>query len=406
MKYSLFEVAGIELEYMIVEKQSLEVASIADLVLTDENGVVQSDREFGSITWSNELAAHVVELKTTNPITRIDQTEAEFVANIVRINELLDPHNCMLLPTAVHPFMNPRLEGDLWPHEGSEIYECYRRLFDVHAHGWLNLQSVHLNLPFDGDEEFARLHAAVRMILPFLPVLTASSPVLEGRLTGVEDSRLHQYLLHQLKLKSSMGLVIPEFCSSQSEYLERILKPIELELNTLPGAESLKAEFLNARGAIARFGRGSIEIRVLDISEAPVVDLAICTFIIELVKFLALESPLLHASKSPVSTERLRAQLDAVIQEGREARIIPECLCLYPDGVVVEGSVGELFACYFERFKERIPRRYASVIETILTEGNVARRIIRRLGSDPSRGTIAAVYQELAECLRCNQMFL
>ena len=30
-------------------------------------------------------------------------------------------------------------------------------------------QSTHLNLPFYDDEEFAKLHAAVRMILPILP---------------------------------------------------------------------------------------------------------------------------------------------------------------------------------------------------------------------------------------------
>ena len=36
-----------------------------------------------------------------------------------------------------------------------------------------------LNLPFSSDEEFGRLHAAIRLLLPLLPALAASSPLVE-----------------------------------------------------------------------------------------------------------------------------------------------------------------------------------------------------------------------------------
>ncbi len=80
-----------------------------------------------------------------------------------------------------------------WPHEYSPVYEAYDRIFDCRGHGWANPQSVHLNLPLTGDDEFGRLRAAIRLLLPIMPALAASSPVIDGRLTGLMDSRLEVY---------------------------------------------------------------------------------------------------------------------------------------------------------------------------------------------------------------------
>src|SRR5678809_520166 len=89
--------------------------------------------------------------------------------------------------------MNPERETRLWPHEDNEIYEAFDRVFGCTGHGWSNLQCTHLNLPFAGDAEFARLHAAIRLVLPIIPALAASSPILDSRLTGLMDTRLHCY---------------------------------------------------------------------------------------------------------------------------------------------------------------------------------------------------------------------
>ena len=70
MKYHLFEVFGIELEYMVVTSKKLKVTPIVDKLLTAKNGSLTSDVENGEIEWSNELVAHVVELKTkVQPMT-------------------------------------------------------------------------------------------------------------------------------------------------------------------------------------------------------------------------------------------------------------------------------------------------------------------------------------------------
>ena len=64
---SLFSAFGIELEYMLVDAQSLDVRPIADQVMQLEAGKQVSDVEFEDISWSNELVLHVLELKTTDP---------------------------------------------------------------------------------------------------------------------------------------------------------------------------------------------------------------------------------------------------------------------------------------------------------------------------------------------------
>ena len=85
------------------------------------------------------------------------------------------------MPTAAHPLMHPDTEMQLWQHNYSKIYALYNRIFDCRGHGWSNVQSMHINLPFSDDEEFEKLHAAVRIILPIIPGLSASSPIFEGK---------------------------------------------------------------------------------------------------------------------------------------------------------------------------------------------------------------------------------
>ena len=84
-KYHLFEVFGIELEYMLVNKKSLKVASQVDELLSLKQGEITSDVENGEIAWSNELVAHVVELKTNGPTKDLAGLSEHFHENVVEI---------------------------------------------------------------------------------------------------------------------------------------------------------------------------------------------------------------------------------------------------------------------------------------------------------------------------------
>ena len=49
----LFQGYGIELEYMLVDRDTLRVRPITDELIKHETGAFQSDFENGIVTWSN-----------------------------------------------------------------------------------------------------------------------------------------------------------------------------------------------------------------------------------------------------------------------------------------------------------------------------------------------------------------
>ena len=173
MSYHIFEVYGIELEYMLVNKD-LQVNPVTDKLFIEKTGKITSDVENGKIEWSNELVGHVVELKTACPTSEIEHLDELFAENITEINTLLKPLESQLLPTAAHPLMDPLKETKLWEHDYNEIYELYNQIFDCNGHGWSNVQSMHINLPFANDTEFEKLHAAIRIL--FCLLYTSPSP--------------------------------------------------------------------------------------------------------------------------------------------------------------------------------------------------------------------------------------
>jgi gamma-glutamyl:cysteine ligase YbdK (ATP-grasp superfamily) len=206
----LFEGFGVELEYMIVRSDTLDVFPAADQVLLAVAGDYVSEIERGNLAWSNELVNHVIELKTNGPAPALLGLDAAFARDLGQIRELLKPLGGRLMPGAAHPWMNPARDTQLWPHEYNQVYAAFDHIFGCKGHGWSNLQCVHINLPFRGDNEFGRLHAAIRLLLPLIPALAASSPILDGRLTGLLDSRMHYYRENQKKIPAITGRVIPE----------------------------------------------------------------------------------------------------------------------------------------------------------------------------------------------------
>ncbi|MFZ0488614.1 MAG: glutamate-cysteine ligase family protein, partial [Salegentibacter sp.] len=156
MSYHLFEVFGIELEYMLIS-DDFKVNPIVDELFIKKHGSITSDVENGPVEWSNELVAHVVELKTNGPTADLETLDERFAENVKEINGLLKSFHSRLLPAAAHPLMHPETETVLWQHSYSKIYALYNRIFDCRGHGWSNVQSMHINLPFFDDAEFEKL---------------------------------------------------------------------------------------------------------------------------------------------------------------------------------------------------------------------------------------------------------
>ena len=81
--YRLFEVVGIELEYPVVDAQ-LTPRCYVEPAFRAIHGRPTSDIEFDNVGFSNELAAHVFEIKTVAPQRSLAQAERHLVAGLRR----------------------------------------------------------------------------------------------------------------------------------------------------------------------------------------------------------------------------------------------------------------------------------------------------------------------------------
>src|SRR5262249_4163040 len=108
---------GIELEYAIVDRESLDVHPVADRLLATMAGRATSDVVRGALGWSNELSLHVIELKNRKPARTLETLPGLFAEEIRNANRVLSSMSACLMPTGAHPWMNPRAETLLWPHE-------------------------------------------------------------------------------------------------------------------------------------------------------------------------------------------------------------------------------------------------------------------------------------------------
>jgi glutamate---cysteine ligase / carboxylate-amine ligase len=404
----LFEAYGVEMEYMIVDRDTLQVKPITDKLIYDEVGAFVSDVEFGEMAWSNELVLHVVELKTQVPTSSLKGLEYPFQEQVMHINQLLGKHNAMLMPTGAHPLMNPFTDTQLWPHEHNAIYEAYNRIFDCKGHGWANLQSTHLNLPFGNDEEFGKLHAAIRMVLPLIPALAASSPMLDGKISGMLDTRLEVYRHNQDKIPAIAGKIVPEAVFSKQAYEEQILQKMYDAVAPYDPEGVLQEEFLNSRGAIARFERNAIEIRIIDIQESPLADLAVLQAVVAVVQALASERWVSLDELKQWDEDRLSKLLLRVIESGQET-IITEpgfiaCFGFKCDDNCTVGELWKHLVAETMNLDEQPDIAYA--LNVILSRGCLSKRILEALGEDPSESTIKHVYTSLAHCLQKGDVFI
>ena len=404
----LFQAYGVELEYMIVDKDTLEVKSIADELLKQELGEYGSDFENGIVTWSNELVLHVIELKSTKPESDFSALRNAFHENIIRINIILSKWNAMLLPGAAHPFMNPTTETKLWPHDNNEVYAIYNKIFDCSGHGWSNLQSTHLNLPFASEEEFAKLHAAIRILLPLLPALCASSPILDSENTGYTDTRLTYYKTNQSRIPSITGQIIPEAVFSKREYEDVIFEKIKTDIAPFDPDNILEPVWVNSRGAITRFDRGSIEIRIMDVQECPSADLAIISLVNETLKALVKEQFVPHKNQMTWETTSLAQLLDKSIVAGPKA-IFDNVAYLKIFGIDQNtASANEIWESILTNFLNSGNSNiitWQAELTTILNEGTLSERILNTLNGDFTIVSLKKVYKQLAICLAENKMF-
>ncbi len=160
-------------------------------------------------------------------------------------------------------------------------------------------------------------------------------------------------------------------------------------------------EWVNARGAIARFERMAIEIRVLDTQECPAMDLGFASLIVAALRRLCAGAALEPDRLNEWRTADLARYFDAAVRDAEATEVHDR---RYLAALGCRGSTMSIARAWGE-IAERaaadgdLDRRAGQAIEHYLRHGTLATRIAAALPEVPQQADLARVYRELCDCL-------
>jgi len=315
----------------------------------------------------------------------------------VRVGDFLRKEfNVSLLGTGMHPFLLLEETG-IWRHRDRRIFGALSQVFNLRQHGWLNIQSYQLNLPYADEEDGIWLHNAIVNLVPYLPAVASSSPIIESKVGRFLDNRLYFYGASQREIPSITGDVVPEYVASFEEYWRRVISTYSSDLR-VAGAPAvlLNREWINSRGAIFRFDRRAIEIRVMDEQECIKMDVALSCFIRALLRGW-LRDGLVHQSR-----DILISDYRAIIRDGLSAQV------KHPRGKTARDVLLD-FLTIARGSSTPDEREYLSLIERRVIQGSLSHMILRdtvkSAGERSFRDSVLEVYLTLIKCLRDNRPY-
>lgn len=393
--YKPLEVLGPEHEYSLVN-QDLSVLPIADKVIKTHCGRTVNFIELPEFTFSKELQLHVMEIKANQPFKSPIEFEETMNCAVSRLSEIVHKHGASLLGTGMHPLLKFDETG-VWPHYHRKIYRAYGKIFNLKRHGWLNIQSFHLNLPYEKETDAIQTHNQLANLCAYLPAITASSPIFEGKNGPDIDNRLQFYRVNQKEVPSIAGDIIPEYVSSLNQYKHEVIMRYSQDL-AVAGAEKnlLNREWVNSRGIIFRFDRRALEVRVMDEQECVKTDVALACFI------RAALRGLLASNAELLPHEVLVKDFNAVISDGLNAKVSS------PHGKTAR-KVCQHYFKIATAHADADEKRYLWLAKRRIEEGNLSEliraKIQTRTNKTNSREAIIDVYSILINCLRNNEPF-
>jgi len=389
-------VLGPEHEFSIVNDE-LEALPIVDKIMKDFHGRVVNFVELPCFTFGKELQLHVMEIRPNDPFESPVDFEETMQEAVLTIQDFLRrKYHASLLGTGMHPLL--RLEETrIWPHRHRQIYEAYGKIFNLKRHGWLNIQSFQLNLPYSNEANGILLHNILAYVCAYLPAFAASSPIYEGRLGENVDNRLRFYRENQEEIPSITGDVVPEFVTSFSQYRKEIISRYSSDLAAAgAGKPILGKEWVNSRGVIFRFDRHALETRVMDEQECVKSDVALSCFVRALARGL-----IEHAVKFP--THRVLVKdFDAILKEGLDGKV------QNPHDQTARQTCQHLLQVAW-RSATAEEKEYVPIVQKRMERGNLSQRIREDIKAKSqktdSKEAIITVYSRLIGSLVNNQPY-
>jgi len=396
--FRTLQVLGPEHEFSIIDEK-LQPLPIVDKVIKDVHGRIVNNVDLGEFSFGKELQAHVAEFKANQPFDSPEVFEETMNNAVLRILEFLEKrYGAHLLGLGMHPSLLLD-KVKVWSHRDRQIYEALSRIFNLNQHGWLNIQSFQLNLPFQNELEAVRLYNALANLLPYLPAIAASSPIYESKIGDYVDNRLHFYLVNQAEVPSITGDIIPEYVGSFEEYEKTTIRQYSEDLAKVHAPRCLlNKEWLNSRGAVIRFDRKAIEIRIMDEQECVKSDVALSCFI-----RATLRGILQHQEEFEYLPHNLLVNnFRAVIRDGLDA------LVRHPKGSTARQVCRHLHRIAWENASSE-EKKYLGIIKRRIEEGNLSDLILKEVTKKVLRTdleeAIFTVYSSLANSLERNRVY-
>jgi hypothetical protein len=364
---------GTEQEFSINDRQ-FNALPVSDQIIKSVCGRYESEILFGDTKLGKELQKTVLEFIPRSPTEDLAPLETQLVRGIQKFNHIFKDQYT-LLGLGMHPLACPA-DIPVWDHDEGEYYETYDRLFNIRQHGWLNIQALQVNLSYRSDRDLIALYNRIRCLLPYLIAITASSPMVEGSMTGSCDNRLFYYRENQKEIPLICNRIIPEKIRSIADYhatQEEVFRELRAR-----DAEILCEEWVNSSGLIIRFSRKCLEIKALDEQESVHSDMAVCAFIRSLLRCRSLPVP--------TGQDELLDLTETVIRTGT-AGIRPELDTLYQHAL---------------RHATPDERNYLPVIQDRIHNGNLAELMQERFCQEKN---IIPALSDMAGCLRDNRSY-
>jgi gamma-glutamyl:cysteine ligase YbdK (ATP-grasp superfamily) len=394
--YRTLEVLGPEHEFSIVNEE-LKALPIVDKIIKDFHGRITNFVEQQYYTFGKELQLHVMEIKPNKPFKSPEIFDEKMHEAVLEMFDHLErKHKASLLGTGMHPLLRLEETG-VWPHRHQQIYREYSKVFNLKQHGWLNIQSFQLNLPYSNERKGIILHNLLANLCAYLPAVSASSPIYEGRLGGNVDNRLFFYMSNQKEVPSIVGDVIPEYISSFQQYRKEVVGKYSMDL-ARAGVENalLHKDWVNSRGVIFRFDRKALEIRVMDEQECVKSDVALSCFIRAALRWMIKEDVKL------LPHEILVKDFNSVIKDGLSAKV------LYPYGSTARHVCLHIFKGALS-YATKEEKKYLPIVLKRIEQGSLSeitrKRILEKAKKTDFNEAVINIYSKLIKSLASNKPY-
>jgi gamma-glutamyl:cysteine ligase YbdK (ATP-grasp superfamily) len=305
-------------------------------------------------------------------------------------------YHARLLGLGMHPFLQLG-DAHIWTHRDRQIYDALRRIFNLNQHGWLNIQAYQLNIPFRNEIECIEIYNELANILPYIPAITAASPIYEDHIGDYIDNRLQFYLENQKEVPSITGDVIPDYVSSFEEYKRTTIERYSQDLAKANAPSCLlNKSWMNSRGAVIHFERRAIEIRVMDEQECIKSDVALSCYIRALLRGILINGE--EFVRLPHKT--LVSNFHQVIKKGLEARVN------HPLGSTARQVCRAMYEIAF-RNAEEDEKRFLGLVKRRIEDGSLSELILkevnRRMQRTSFKEATLSIYSILVHSLEENR---